>query len=218
VEGKFKLVPKIADFGLSVSSMRKERPIPVRWTAPEIFLDLDQATPASDIWSFGVVLYEIGVACETVPYHGLSNVDVKTLVLSGGRLQPPTSCSVLFQSLMSCCLATVPSLRPSFSVLFESLKQEYHQISHLLLSNSSTVESNHNHTHDRQVCDGSTLSERLIDQNDLFDGTDSTLYSRIGSEERSPCSNNGDDDQQRKNEEELTLYSRVMSDYPRRVS
>ena len=64
-------VCKVADFGLSQavekSSVRsKGDKIPVRWTAPEAAIGYEFST-ASDVWSFGVVMWEIWTYGE-LPY------------------------------------------------------------------------------------------------------------------------------------------------------
>ena len=48
--------------------------IPVKWTAPEA-LSYKKYSTASDVWSFGIVLYEIW-ALGIKPYHNISNVEV----------------------------------------------------------------------------------------------------------------------------------------------
>ena len=74
---------KIADFGMSrdlqdtdyyVSSGGK---IPLKWTAPEA-VSYKKYSTASDVWSYGCVLYEIW-SMGTKPYHNISNTDVSAI-------------------------------------------------------------------------------------------------------------------------------------------
>ena len=74
---------QIADFGMSrvlqdtdyyVSRGGK---IPVKWTAPEA-LHYKKYSTASDVWSFGMVMYEIW-SLGMKPYHNLTNIQVATL-------------------------------------------------------------------------------------------------------------------------------------------
>lgn len=64
--------------------------LPVRWMSPESLMD-GIFTFKSDIWSFGVVVYEI-VTFGSFPYQGLSNTQVLEYVKAGNRLTPPDKC------------------------------------------------------------------------------------------------------------------------------
>ncbi|KJE89046.1 TKL protein kinase [Capsaspora owczarzaki ATCC 30864] len=102
------LVVKISDFGLSREleeqnyyHMQTRRALPVRWMAPE-FLLYRKSSPASDVWAFGVLMWEVLSAC-ILPYEG---VDAKGLVLfleSGQRLSRPPLCSDELWELVSSC-------------------------------------------------------------------------------------------------------------------
>ena len=54
--------------------------IPVRWTAPEA-LNYRTYSTASDVWSFGVVMYEIW-AVGVKPYGGMTNAEVGNILWS----------------------------------------------------------------------------------------------------------------------------------------
>lgn len=64
--------------------------LPIKWMPPEAFLD-GIFTSKTDVWSFGVLLWEI-MAMGYMPYSGCTNREVMQLVTSGGRLEPPASC------------------------------------------------------------------------------------------------------------------------------
>lgn len=64
--------------------------LPVRWMSPESLVD-GLFTFKSDIWSFGVVVYEI-VTFGSFPYQGLSNTQVLDYVKQGNRLILPDNC------------------------------------------------------------------------------------------------------------------------------
>lgn len=105
-----RLVCKIGDFGLSRQTVLMNETssccyvtrggkIPVRWTAPEAML-LRKFTTSSDIWSFGIVMWEV-LAFGTRPYWDWSNSDVLRLVDCGYRLPPPyVSSSFVISSLL----------------------------------------------------------------------------------------------------------------------
>uniref|UniRef100_A0A095AEZ8 receptor protein-tyrosine kinase n=1 Tax=Schistosoma haematobium TaxID=6185 RepID=A0A095AEZ8_SCHHA len=88
------LTVKIADFGLArlVNNQEYYRKIgqarlPVRWMAPET-LSSAYFTSKSDVWSYGVVLWEIATFA-SLPYPGLSHEEVMKFVCEGGHLNLP---------------------------------------------------------------------------------------------------------------------------------
>ena len=74
---------QIADFGMSRALqdtdyyVSRGGKIPVKWTAPEA-LHYKKYSTASDVWSFGMVMYEIW-SLGMKPYHNLTNIQVYTL-------------------------------------------------------------------------------------------------------------------------------------------
>ncbi|VDK38566.1 unnamed protein product [Gongylonema pulchrum] len=75
---------KISDFGLSVAdknviSVDKLRHMPVRWLAPET-LRKGEFSTKTDVWAFGVMLWEIFSRCKTEPFPGLSNAQARLKV------------------------------------------------------------------------------------------------------------------------------------------
>ena len=75
--------------------------IPVRWTAPEA-IAYRKFTTASDVWSFGIVMWEV-VSYGERPYWNWSNQDVIQMVDKGYRLPPPMdSPEALYQLMLDC--------------------------------------------------------------------------------------------------------------------
>lgn len=64
--------------------------IPVRWMSPESLRD-GVFTTYSDIWSYGVVLWEM-ITLGSQPYQGLSNEYVFKYVVGGGLMKEPQNC------------------------------------------------------------------------------------------------------------------------------
>ena len=86
--------------------------LPVRWMAPESLKD-GLFTSPSDVWSFGVVLWEIATLAAQ-PYQGLSNEDVLHHVVSGGLMQKPEGCPDRLYVLMRQCWQYQAKHRPTF--------------------------------------------------------------------------------------------------------
>lgn len=89
------LTCKMADFGLSrvtegsvdQAYTTKGGKIPVRWTSPEA-IAFRKFTTASDVWSFGVVMWEVASFGER-PYWDWTNQEVIQAIDEGYRLPPP---------------------------------------------------------------------------------------------------------------------------------
>lgn len=110
---------KIGDFGMTrdiyeTDYYRKGNKglLPVRWMAPESLAD-GVFTNQSDVWSYGVVLWEIATLAEQ-PYQGLANEQVLQFVLRGELLDKPENCPDVLYSLMLACWQKRPANRPNF--------------------------------------------------------------------------------------------------------
>ncbi|KAM8877901.1 insulin-like growth factor 1 receptor [Synchiropus picturatus] len=120
---------KIGDFGMTrdiyeTDYYRKggKGLLPVRWMSPESLKD-GVFTTNSDVWSFGVVLWEVATLAEQ-PYQGLSNEQVLRFVMEGGLLEKPHNCPDLLFELMRLCWQYNPKMRPSFVDIISSVKEE----------------------------------------------------------------------------------------------
>ncbi|XP_017768942.1 PREDICTED: leukocyte tyrosine kinase receptor [Nicrophorus vespilloides] len=119
-------VVKIADFGMSRDIYRSDyyrkggkAMLPIKWMPPEAFLD-GIFTSKTDVWSFGVLLWEI-MSMGYMPYTGCANRDVMQLVTSGGRLEPPANCPGPIYGIMTQCWHPTPEQRPTFTLILERL-------------------------------------------------------------------------------------------------
>ncbi|XP_012934814.1 uncharacterized protein LOC101846195 [Aplysia californica] len=117
---------KISDFGLSRDvyeadtylKMSKGR-IPVKWMAPES-LYAQIYTTKSDIWSYGVVLWEV-VTLGASPYPGIPPERLFPLLSTGYRMDRPDDCPEELYAIMQKCWKTEPEHRPSFFMLTDIL-------------------------------------------------------------------------------------------------
>ncbi|XP_066905254.1 ephrin type-A receptor 4 isoform X5 [Halyomorpha halys] len=121
------LVCKIADFGLSreIESTTEGAyttrggKIPVRWTAPEA-IAFRKFTSASDVWSFGIVCWEVMSYGER-PYWNWSNQDVIKSIEKGYRLPAPMDCPEAIYQLMLDNWQKERTHRPTFGSIVKTL-------------------------------------------------------------------------------------------------
>ena len=95
--------------------------LPVRWMGPESLRD-GRFTSQSDVWSFGVVLWEM-CTYAAQPYQGLTNEEVINHVLSRNRMSRPANCPERLYELMYRCWEYRPDDRPTFIKLVQELLQ-----------------------------------------------------------------------------------------------
>jgi len=130
---------KISDFGMSreASSYYKsdDNAIPFRWSAPEV-LQYRKFSSMSDIWSFGVILWEM-FSYGMVPYIGMTNIDVSEKVISGYKMKQPENCPNEIYGIMFDCWNMDPDQRPTCKEIFQKLEVLCNQASKKLPSNSS---------------------------------------------------------------------------------
>nr|XP_049701676.1 focal adhesion kinase 1 isoform X21 [Helicoverpa armigera] len=116
---------KLADFGLSKmvedkSYYKASRgKLPIKWMAPES-INFRRFTSASDVWMFGVCMWEI-LMLGVKPFSGVKNNDVIGKLENGERLALPPRCPPRLYSVMSRCWAYEPSQRPAAHALKETL-------------------------------------------------------------------------------------------------
>lgn len=93
--------------------------IPVRWTAPEA-ISHTKFTCSSDVWSFGVVAWEVMSYGER-PYWNWSNTDVIKAVDKGFRLLIPPNCPQVLYNMMLDCWNQNRLHRPRFKQILTDL-------------------------------------------------------------------------------------------------
>jgi insulin-like growth factor 1 receptor len=122
------LTVKIGDFGLTRDVYESDYyrkigqgPLPVRWMPPESLMD-GKFDHASDVWSFGIVLWEVATL-GIQPYPGMSNDQVCQFVMDGGvmKVGDLTHVPNLYVLLMKKCWLYKASNRPTFENIVEYL-------------------------------------------------------------------------------------------------
>uniref|UniRef100_A0A3Q2YA99 receptor protein-tyrosine kinase n=1 Tax=Hippocampus comes TaxID=109280 RepID=A0A3Q2YA99_HIPCM len=112
----------VADFGLSKKIYNGDyyrqgriSKMPVKWIAIESLADRVYTTK-SDVWSFGVTMWEIATRGQT-PYPGVENSEIYDYLRQGNRLKQPPDCLDNIYALMFSCWLLSPKDRPPFESL-----------------------------------------------------------------------------------------------------
>ncbi|CAF3729180.1 unnamed protein product [Rotaria sordida] len=120
---------KVADFGLSRCLQSDEeyfcqiKEIPIRWWAVEVFSNAPY-TSKSDVWSYGITIWEVFSKADTPYSHIPLNHSVIDAVKHGERLKQPEKCPSKIYTIMITCWTVDPKDRPNFERLVELLKKE----------------------------------------------------------------------------------------------
>ncbi len=117
-------VVKLSDLGAARDVYHREEYIkadsssarlPIAWMAPESLRD-NVYTHKSDVWSFGVLLWEMTSLART-PHGALGPREIIGEVIAGHPLQQPAACTPAMYATMKACWAMNPAERPSFASL-----------------------------------------------------------------------------------------------------
>nr|XP_054764454.1 fibroblast growth factor receptor 3-like [Lytechinus pictus] len=120
---------KLCDFSMATEVQKPLIPIPFleprnrgmkRWMAYEALLE-GQYTMKSDVWSFGIVLWEI-VTLGGVPYANKRESDVINELRDHNRLEWPKHCSPELYDIMLRCWHRRPESRPTFDRILKDIK------------------------------------------------------------------------------------------------
>lgn len=121
------LTVKIADFGLSRDMyscdyyrVQSKSLLPVRWMPPESIL-YGKFSTESDVWSFGVVLWEVW-SVGLQPYYGYNNQEVIGMIRNRQLLSCPDGCPSYCYALMVECWAELAVRRPTFPEICHRLR------------------------------------------------------------------------------------------------
>ena len=119
---------KVANFELAqvmegdIYEGQVEEKIAIKWAAPEAALHY-RFSIKSDVWSFGIVLYEI-IVYGGPPYPGMTNGEVLAKIGQGYRMPPPSGCPEKFYDMMLNCWREDPKDRPTFATLQRELTSD----------------------------------------------------------------------------------------------
>eukprot|EP00731_Ephydatia_muelleri_P031834 Em0023g341a len=118
---------KVADFGLArvikeeIYEAHTGAKFPIKWTAPEAAM-FNRFTIKSDVWSFGVVLYEI-ITYGRFPYPTMASSEVLDKIQQGYRMPCPDNCPKKYHDIMLDCWLEDPASHPTFETLQWQLEE-----------------------------------------------------------------------------------------------
>ena len=128
------LTVKIGDFGMSRNLYSRDyyringqAILPVRWMSPEALI-YGKFSVEGDVWSFGVVMWEI-FSFALQPYYGISNEEVTEYIRKGQTLRRPDYCPMDIFKVMHECWNMEPTERPTFDELHKLLNELHERAS-----------------------------------------------------------------------------------------
>ncbi|XP_020846145.1 tyrosine-protein kinase Tec isoform X2 [Phascolarctos cinereus] len=120
-------VVKVSDFGMARYVLDDQytsssgAKFPVKWCPPEVF-NYCRFSSKSDVWSFGVLMWEIFTEGR-MPFEKNANFEVVTMVSRGHRLYRPKLASRYVYEVMLSCWHEKPEGRPSFEELLHTIDE-----------------------------------------------------------------------------------------------
>lgn len=98
--------------------------LPYRWMAPETLADSSVYSHKTDVWSFGIFLWELFTLAQ-MPYPNLKNEKLLDWLSEGNRNACPRLAPILMFELMLHCWRSNPSERPDFDEIYRSLTNDF---------------------------------------------------------------------------------------------
>ena len=115
------LICKVTDFGLArvingdIYEAHTGAKFPIKWAAPEATM-YNNFTIKSDVWSFGILLYEL-ITYGHAPYPGMTNAQVLEALQTGYCMPCPMGCPEQLYEIMRDCWKKDAASRPTFETL-----------------------------------------------------------------------------------------------------
>jgi Bruton agammaglobulinemia tyrosine kinase len=102
---------------------RSDTPFPLRWSSPEVLLYREYSSK-SDVWSYGILLWEI-FSLGQIPFGEFVSNDIAAQLIKTGHMptKPPLANQIIFTQIITPCWSSKASDRPSFSFIKQILKE-----------------------------------------------------------------------------------------------
>ncbi|CAD5211746.1 unnamed protein product [Bursaphelenchus okinawaensis] len=117
---------KISDFGLSVaqSNLKENKLVkmPVRWLAPETLISRTFSLK-TDVWSYGVMVWEVYSRCKTDPWPGKTNAEARAAITNGQTMEMPSEAPDYGVHVMKECWIQKPEDRITMAKVVRELKK-----------------------------------------------------------------------------------------------
>lgn len=131
---------KLTNFGLSkvrqATAITTQTPISYAINvAPELFGLKPKFSEASDVYSYGTILWEL--LTRRVPYAGKTAQEIGNLIKAGLHEKIPSDCPPVYRQLIEGCWASQPQARPTAAQIIQELQQQ------LALAQTAMVKSWH---------------------------------------------------------------------------
>eukprot|EP01118_Nematostelium_gracile_P008863 TRINITY_DN2959_c0_g1_i4.p1 TRINITY_DN2959_c0_g1~~TRINITY_DN2959_c0_g1_i4.p1 ORF type:complete len:728 (-),score=108.04 TRINITY_DN2959_c0_g1_i4:19-2202(-) len=153
----------VNDFGLSRFGdeyhLSEQSKVPIKWTAIEVLMS-KPATVASDVWSFGIVCWEV-LEDGDMPYPDYATTVLLSVLKEGKRLPRPKECLDVLWSLMERCWKEDPTERPNFQEIVDELEV-------LSQSQRSYLADSWKSAHENNLIDPYKISAPAVEANKAY--------------------------------------------------
>lgn len=116
------MAPDFANDGKATANKFDKR-LPYKWLPPEAAI-YNRFSLGSDVWSYGILLYEL-VTFGRTPYPGLSEGEALAQLKGGARMRPCEGCPEPLYNIMVKCWSEKPGERPTFDFLKTEIEKSF---------------------------------------------------------------------------------------------
>ena len=159
---------QITECGDSIILSDPESKFPVRWTAPEAIV-YGHFSTKSDVWSFGILLWEI-ITHGMTPYPTMTNSQVREELLEGYCMPRPNECPERLYSIILKCWKEKPNNRPNFQAIKTLILEYLNEVSEIYLKHAQSS-NKANLGDDSDYEDGSLIISQTATKTSVYEAT-----------------------------------------------